>query len=217
MFGYSIVEEFKFFKPWKPNQWNGYCFLYAQNHYNISLNNLNVVSHSMKENSDIFKNISRVKLGPMFGAVTDLQIWQRVLSDQEISDFNDCQLSTGGDVYQWRTSGLTIYGGLIIEEIPRDEFCRQSRDKILIGKGNVLDFNETINYCSQVFNGRMAVGKNTEILEAMNRMNLNKSVDCPNIFFSGHVHLGNWKYADFYEKQPMNLRNVEILFYKLNH
>ena len=73
---------------------------------------------------------------------------------------------------------------------------------------SLLDFNETINYCSQVMYGRMAVAKNKIILEAMNRMN--KIFDCPKNFFSGHVHLGNWKYADFYDKQPMNLRKVEI-------
>ena len=36
------------------------------------------------------------------------------------------------------------------------------------------------------------------------------------MFYSGHIHLGNWKYADFYDKQPMNLRKVEIYFYKFN-
>ena len=174
----------------------------------MSLNNLNVLSHSMKESSDVFKNISIVRLGSMFGAVTDLQIWQRVLTDQEIRDFNDCQLSAGGDVYQWSTSGLTLSGGMIIEEVPRDELCRKSREKILIAKGNLLDFNETIDYCSQVMNGRMAVGKNTEILEAMNKMN--NISECSKIFYSGHIHLGNGKYADFYDKQPMNIRKVEI-------
>ena len=211
-YGFSVIEEFKSFKPWKPKQWNGFCFLCRQNHYNLSLNNLNVLSWSMKESSDLFQNMLGLQLGPMFGAVTDLHIWQRLLTEQEIHDFNNCQLRPGGDVYQWRPSGLTIASGMMIEDVPRNEFCRQSRKHILIWKGKLLDFNETIDYCSQVLNGRMAVAKNTETLRAMER--LNKISECPNVFYSGHIHLGNRKYVDFYDKKPMNLRKVEIKFYK---
>ena len=145
-----------------------------------------------------------------YGAITDLQIWKRFLTNKEITDFNECKLRSGGDVYQWNPDNLSLFGSLAVEDISREEYCGESQQTILVANGKLFDFYETLDFCNDVLNSRMVVGKSEEMLHAMGK-EIKKACVSSKIFYSGHIKVGNDQYSDFYDKHPMNLRQVEII------
>ena len=104
VFGYSSFDKFEVFKIWKPQVWNHFCFRQDNNQYNISLNN-DIIINGFTE--PIFKNISKLIFyerppnKPFFGALTDVQVWRRVITNQEIQDYNHCKYKSHGDVHSW--------------------------------------------------------------------------------------------------------------------
>ena len=220
IYGYAIVGEFHLLKPWKPQEWNGFCFIFQNNRYDIILNNDKVISSHLEESSrSVFQNISRLVLmskgmgmgifQPFYGAITDLHIWKRFLTNKEITDFNDCKLQLGGDVYQWNPDNLSLFGSLAVEDISREEYCGQSQQTTLVANGKLRNFYESIDFCNDVLKGRMAVGKNEDMLRAMGEEI--RAFECSEMFYSGYINVGNHKYLDFYDKHPMNLRKVDFI------
>ena len=160
-------------KLWKPQEWNDFCFLLENAQYDLILNNEKVLSGHLKESSrSEFQNISRLVLmsrgltgyQSFYGAITDLQIWKRLLSNKEITDFNDFKMR---------------------------------------------NFYETVDFCNDVLNSRIVVGRNEEILRAMGEEI--KACEGLELFYSGYIDVGNQQYLDFYDKHPMNLRKVDII------
>ena len=205
-------------KRWKPQEWNDFCFLLENAQYDLILNNEKVLSGHLKESSrSDFQNISRLVLmsrgltgyQSFYGAITDLQIWKRLLSNKEITDFNDCKMRSGGDVYQWNPDNLSLFGSLTVEDISREEYCGQSQQTTLVANGKPRKFYETVDFCNDVLNSRIVVGRNEEILRAMGEEI--KACEGLELFYSGYIDVGNQQYLDFYDKHPMNLRKVDII------
>ena len=104
VFAYSSFDGFQLFKIWKPQVWNHFCFLQNDNQYNISLNN-DIILTGFTE--PILKNIinlivfERPPNKPFFGAITDLQVWRKVITNKEIQDYYHCKSKSGGNVHDW--------------------------------------------------------------------------------------------------------------------
>ena len=160
--------------------------------------------------TSVLQNISEVTLmdKTFHGAVTDLQIWRRLLTTGEIDDFNQCQPSIIGDTYRWDPSQLTVQGRLEIEDISVEEYCPRSRERILVGSGRLMGFFQSEKFCREVLQGRVAVAENVEILRAMGEEN--EYGDCPEFFYTGYTKDQNGDFVDYYDKNPMTLRKVEI-------
>ena len=109
-FAFSIIEQFHLVKVWKPQQWNSLCLVHQTNHYSLHLNKNDILRQLYQNNDNIFSISSAYDLtfGPIFGAIADLQIWKRSLTNQEITDFKECTLNSGGDFYQWNPSDFTL-------------------------------------------------------------------------------------------------------------
>ena len=163
--------------------------------------------------TSVFQNISEVTLmykpfsETFHGAVTDLQIWRRLLTTGEIDDFNQCQPSIAGDTYRWNPSQLTVQGRLELEDISV-EYCPRSQETILVGSGHLMGFFQSVEFCSKVLQGRVAVAENVEILRAMGEEN--EYGDCPEYFYIGFTKDQNGDFVNYYDKNPMTLRKVEI-------
>ena len=89
-----------------------------------------------------------------------------------------------------------------------EEYCPQSHQAILVGSGNLMGFFQSVEFCKEVLQGKVAVAKNVEILRKMGEENAKG--DCPEFFYSGYIKDGNGDYVDFYDKNAMNIRKVEI-------
>ena len=60
--------------------------------------------------------------GPHHGSMTDVNIWDRILSENELSDWMFCIAETGGNVVSWESAQLNITG-LNTDLINREETC----------------------------------------------------------------------------------------------
>ena len=81
---------------------------------------------------------------PHHGAMTDFNIWDRILSEQEESDWMFCKTETGGNVVSWHSAQLNITG-LNTELINRSETCPGPDDLTHIMAFNTkLDFQDSI-------------------------------------------------------------------------
>ena len=77
---------------------------------------------------------------PHHGAVTDVNIWDRILSSQEQSDWMFCETETGGNVVSWGSAQLNITG-LNTDLVNREQTCP--------GHQNIthfMAFNTTLNF-----------------------------------------------------------------------
>lgn len=211
VFAFSIIEQFHLLKVWKPQQWNSLCLVHQTNHYSLHLNNNDILRQVNKNNDNNTISLTYDLLfGPIFGAIADLQIWKRSLTNQEITDFKECTLKSGGDFYQWDPTDFTLKDNIVIEELAAEEYCQRPPKKTIIPNGKLSQFYETIEFCKDVFKGRMAVSKDLDSLRAMSKAVNASSCTVKSYFYTGHIYDGNGRFLDFYDKQPLNFRNVEI-------
>ena len=59
---------------------------------------------------------------PSHGKVTDLNVWRRILSDQEISDWQQCGAKPGEVVISWEEAELRVEG-LETRSLDRSDTC----------------------------------------------------------------------------------------------
>ena len=78
---------------------------------------------------------------PHHGALTDFNIWDRILTEQEESDWMFCKTETGGgNVISWQSAQLNITG-LDTDLIDREETCPGSDDIT-----HLMAFNTKLNF-----------------------------------------------------------------------
>ena len=81
---------------------------------------------------------------PHHGAMTDVNIWDRILPEQEQSDWMFCKTETGGNVVSWESAQLNITG-LNTDLVNREETCPgpQNITKLMAFNTN-LNFEDSI-------------------------------------------------------------------------
>ena len=72
--------------------------------------------------------------------MTDVNIWDRILSEQDQSDWMFCKTETGGNVVSWESAQLNITG-LNTDLVNREETCLGSQ-KIT----HFMAFNTKLNF-----------------------------------------------------------------------
>ena len=64
----------------------------------------------------------------MFGQMTDVNVWVRSLSSQEVEAWSDCQLGHQGlgkdQVVQWDSAKITSSQGLLEKTMDKAKFCK---------------------------------------------------------------------------------------------
>ena len=60
----------------------------------------------------------------VFGAMTDVNIWNRSLSQSEVEQWSRCELGVGGNLLDWNTAQWEAVG-LQEEELDKEEVCRE--------------------------------------------------------------------------------------------
>ena len=133
-------------------------------------------------------------LEPHHGAMTDVNIWDRILPEQEQSDWMFCKTETGGNVVSWESAQLNITG-LNTDFVNREETCPGSQNIThLVAFSKKMDFFDSHRFC-QKLEGHIAVAVDKETSDLMNQT----FVDiCPNnpSFFSGFTDSeveGEWR------------------------
>ena len=124
---------------------------------------------------------------PMHGAITDVNIWSRVLSPSQISDWSLCTNRTFvGDLVDWNTAELNI-SKLDVVDVDYDwilnNACSLSSPPTISAFRAQKNIEDTKTFCKNI-GGNIAVAKDAETFQLMNK---SFSTICEDEkFYSGH-------------------------------
>ena len=142
----------------------------------------------------------------MFGAMTDVNIWNRSLSEAEVEKWSRCELGAGGNLLDWSTAQWEAVG-LQEEEVKKEEICFKNSKKAFIVVQDKKTFNNTINLC-KALEGEMAVATDKQIMEEMIKAVKAVTNNCGIHFYSGYtdrVEEGVWFNVNTGEKMTWAL------------
>ena len=100
----------------KPNTWNSLCLKVTSTSTVIKLNGEAFIIHKNDNSGSAFSDYGNYrfmndpyhKVAPMYGAITDLNVWNRILSEEESENWMNCTIQTEGDVFSWQNSSQHI-------------------------------------------------------------------------------------------------------------
>ena len=188
---------------WTPGVWNSACFGLS---ISRKLNQVWFNGKMIKSNNIISSLESFVSQGKplslmgdpeygnysysFFGAMTDVNIWNRSLSLSEVEQWSRCELESGGNLLDWNTAQWEAVG-LQEEETEKDEVCGRNKAKrrLLVFKER-RSFNRTVQHCKAMA-GEMAVARDNktlqEIIEAVKPLTEKGPNQCGYKFYSGYT------------------------------
>ena len=155
IWNYQTIYKVKW--RWGPNVWNTVCWTYDHptTKLTVFVNNQTVefpfiasIYYFPQAKMEIFFLNSKERNHSFPGAVTDIHLWSRVLSESEVRAWADCGSESGGDLLDWSSAQLNITG---LSQFPaeRDEICgRKSRKKIIAAFNRRLDFYHSVKFCT---------------------------------------------------------------------
>ena len=99
------------------------------------------------------------------GAITDVHMWNRSLTDSELEDWTGCGAVPPGDLINWETVNLSRTG-LAVQTVDRGEICETQKQKSFMAAFNrKLNFLDSAKFCSNV--GEVVSGLEDSELEEM--------------------------------------------------
>ena len=94
-----------YFHAWKPDIWNKLCFVRNNVNIKIYYNGILVTVqrsfHVENKRTNITLMLDEGNESQMFGAISDFNIWDRILTREEIEKWSHCQLNFNGNILNW--------------------------------------------------------------------------------------------------------------------
>ena len=169
IFEVDTIGKIKFFPTWTPNAWNSFCLKMNSTGLTLKINQDVIVDtkttddsyiryciicdHTQLNKEDlIFMNTKHLR-SPMFGAFTDINVWNKTLSDEEEGKWADCVESLEGNVFGWKEAsshGITVKG-LRLSNVSSDNICPKRFNRLIVSDENV-NFHDTLIYCNKIGN-----------------------------------------------------------------
>ena len=214
----------EYFPSWAPGVWNTACITFFDTVLTISMNGETVLKTRLSGELEPGANIVLMghPLGgdvPMgfVGSVTDVNLWDRVLTQQEMWDWQTCESQeTGGEpLIRWKTAELSVRG-LTEREIERSQTCHRSIGRRYLAFNTEKNFKDTVKFCASV-GGKMAVVEDRETYQLINQtFSLLGHGLGQTRFYSGHhrnpsgrwvdVHTGSeMMFGDWNKGQPQSI------------
>ena len=107
---------------------------------------------------------------PMFGAFTDMHVWNKQVSYEEENMWTNCLQSTVGDILNWQNFSQQIkLIGLEEIDVPFDNICPKRFEHLFVTNYS-LNFHETLNLCEKL-------GEMTEISSNETAYEFNKTLE----------------------------------------
>ena len=212
----GIPDSFSRYRevPWIPGTWNSFCLSLSasKKQFDIVFNGVALVTEGsyngfhLKETGNVWMMGGKVTTdaggwNSLFGAMTDVNIWNRSFSQAELVQWTRCELQTKGNILNWDTAHWNTVG-LNKFEMKKDEVCgtKETKEFLMIFKDEKT-FDDTIRHCKAV-GGEIAVASNTRAMQEM--IEAAKLADeCGSGFFSGYtdeLEEGVWRDANTAEK-----------------
>ena len=90
-------------------------------------------------------------ISAMYGSVTDINIWDRILSEKKIDNWINCSVDMDGNVYSWRDSSQYIQlNGLEKVNDSLENICYSTSSTNLFLGNEDLNFEDALNYCNKI-------------------------------------------------------------------
>ena len=165
-------DQYIILPSWRPGTWNTFCLSASKSQAKIRVNingetvgereNYSRYYQDVDTNLLLLNNLHWMPV-PTHGAVTDVNIWSGVLSEEEILAWALCEVEVPSPVLSWQKAGLHI-SRLETLEIERDRIClKQNTEKKLLGFNLMKSFDQMIQFCENL-GGRVAVARDLETL-----------------------------------------------------
>ena len=186
----------------KPDTWNSFCLKVNSTSAVIKLNREAFIIHRNDKSSSAysiynnyrFMNDPNSKANPMFGAMTDLHVWDKILSEEDSELWKNCTIQRDGNIFSWQNSSQHVQlTGLEIVTDSLDNICYPDISSHMTVGNEALTFKETLNYCNN------KIGSNVVISSKETAVEVNKTLEsfAPNssYVYTGHTNMeveGRW-------------------------
>ena len=129
--------KYQTFKPWKPERWTSFCaFSGSDGKYTTVLNNQVVIelssedyqkAHQLSSTNISLLNVHKQKKHsyPYLGSITDVNVWDKALSQVEIGQFSKCQLE--GNYLKWSEASFEVSDNIKVSDISAEKVCSEKR------------------------------------------------------------------------------------------
>ena len=211
-----VKDDTKEFPPWLPEVWQSFCYSVQNSTVILTINGH--TKYKTLDYSGLHKWIPSFmfmnnleKNSPFFGSMTDINIWNRTLTDDESSGWMNCKTKIDdGNIFNWENSSRNLtLSGVKIESTIIDNICESNTDKDnLIVTNDRLSFFETYSFC-QRFGSMAVVNSNAtarKLVEAMERSTCDRWGA-----FTGHTdHEKEGTFVEYGSKKMMSWTNWDI-------
>ena len=238
--GYSNLgtsTSFSYYSAWQPAQWNTFC---VKASISGALLTVIINGEKMAESdrySGYYQNIDRNILlmnnfnfgpNPFHGAVSDVNVWSRLLSEEEILAWSLCQRDIPGHVLSWSEVMLDISPMLAVQQIEKSKIClKQNKGKKIVGFDLKKSFDETVEFCQRL-GGNISVTRDGKTLEDI-RLVFQESCAPDSMIHSGYSdkevegrwvdvvrgESSSWLQLHWAPDNPSNYTNRDCAFYNL--
>ena len=160
-FGASSFDSgYTFFPSWKLENWESFCISASTDlkSYKTFINDREVFTmdnykgtHKKRPGNIFLLNAFFKQSGfvyPMEASVTDVNIWSRVLSPEQIRGWSDCSSTEGGDFISWESSDIS-HDGVTVQSVEKENICSEKKF-LFMAFGNKLSFPETRQFCNNL-------------------------------------------------------------------
>ena len=129
--------NFETFPGWSPGEWRSVCMSgsSASQSWRITLDGRETVRseynsyHKRRSENILLMNLmEEFYRAPHHGAVSDLQVWSRLLDDDEVLQWLQCRSGLVGDFLSWETLQINITG-LYTWDREKDDICPKEKKK----------------------------------------------------------------------------------------
>ena len=195
---YENGKSTGYYPAWQPGIWNQACITASDSQGYLEIN-INGETHYrtnnyMKTFSGRNHNIVLMNDGgyweglPMHGSLTDVQVWSRVLSREEMVAWYHCNSTSTGDIIDWGTVSMKT-NKINITDLDKSTICMRPEVPVFRAFQQKRNFAETLYICESI-NGKMAVAEDREKYEEMNQTFVQS---CPS---SAQFYTGYFKQED---------------------
>ena len=102
---------------------------------------------------------------PMQGAMTDVKVFSRILSGEEVGDWARCR-GQPGDILDWRTAQLNISEKIKTKQGHETVGCYQKEPPTFVSFSPPRDYDDTLQFCENI-GGEIGVASSSQVFQEM--------------------------------------------------
>ena len=147
---------------------------------------------------------------PMHGKMTDVNVWSRVLTDDEIHHWEECKSDQtgGGDIVNWETARFNITAGIsqTVEDKEKYICFHKTSGKIYKTIKSKENFDGTVKYCNTI-GADVATAEDANSLKEMEE-SFKKSCTSSDQFYTGFTDRAeNRRWQNYNTEQDLSFTN----------